>query len=118
MTFPLLSLTLATLRSPELGFFGFVIPTRTQTPFSSGWSFMAGDVGFRARCSTLHPRRTWLYVAFREQLEENVRFAVMNDDVKDEEAKGDDVIDLVRDRVAAGSCKSDRSIGSAILSRS
>lgn len=62
-TLPLLNLTLATLRSPELGFLGFVIPTRTQTPFISGLSFNCGDVGLRALCATRQPRMTWLYVA-------------------------------------------------------
>lgn len=60
MTLPLLNLTLATFRSPELGFLGFVVPTLTHTPFISGLSTKAGDVGFRARCSTRQPRRTWL----------------------------------------------------------
>ena len=65
MTVPLLNLTLATFLSPELGFFGFVVPTRRHTPFISGLSVLAsaGDVGFLARCPTRHPRRTWLYVA-------------------------------------------------------
>lgn len=51
------------MRSPELGFLGFVIPTRTQTPFISGLSFNCGDVGLRALCATRQPRMTWLYVA-------------------------------------------------------
>jgi hypothetical protein len=66
ITLPLLNRTLATFLSPELGFFGFVVPTRRHTPFISGLFTNAGDVGFRARCSTLHPRRTWLYVAWRD----------------------------------------------------
>ena len=57
-SFPLLSLNLATLRSPEFGFFGFTMPTRRQTPFISGRSTSAGDRALRARCSTRHPRRT------------------------------------------------------------
>lgn len=59
-SFPLLNLTLATLRSPELGFLGFVIPTLTQTPFISGRSFNWGEVSLRAGCGWRQPRRTWL----------------------------------------------------------
>jgi hypothetical protein len=66
MTLPLLKRTLATFLSPELGFLGFVVPTRRHTPFISGLLTSAGDVGFRARCSTRHPRRTWLYVAWSD----------------------------------------------------
>jgi len=33
---PLLNRTFAVLRSPEFGFFGFVMPTRIHTPFISG----------------------------------------------------------------------------------
>lgn len=73
MTLPLLNRTLATFLSPELGFFGFVVPTRRQTPFISGLLTNAGDVGFRARCSTRHPRRTWLYVAWRDEALEKDR---------------------------------------------
>jgi len=73
---PLLSLNLATLRSPELGFFGFTIPTRKHTPFISGLSTSAGDRALRARCSTRHPRRTWLKVARGEGVEEKVRNGV------------------------------------------
>jgi len=60
MTIPLLSRTLAILRSPEFGFFGFVVPTRKHTPFSSGLLRNAGDTARRALCPTLHPRSTWL----------------------------------------------------------
>ena len=63
ITVPLLNLTLAVLRSPEFGFFGFVVPTRRQTPFSSGVFTKAGEVALRAFCPVRHPRRTWLYVA-------------------------------------------------------
>lgn len=63
---PLLNRTLATLRSPELGFLGFTVPTRRQTPFISGRSIIAGDVGFRALCSFRHPRSTCMYVALCE----------------------------------------------------
>ena len=75
MTFPLLNRTLATFLSPELGFFGFVTPTRRHTPFISGQCEFAncGDVGFRARCPTLQPRMTWLYVADREIVVEKWR---------------------------------------------
>jgi hypothetical protein len=57
---PLLNLTLATLRSPEFGFFGFTVVTRKHTPFSSGLFARAGDVARRAFWPTLHPRITWL----------------------------------------------------------
>ena len=60
MTVPLLNLTLATFLSPELGFFGFVVPTRKHTPFISGLLMSAGDTGLRAFWPTLHPRSTWL----------------------------------------------------------
>jgi hypothetical protein len=36
ISLPLLNRILAVLRSPELGFFGFVMPTRMHTPFISG----------------------------------------------------------------------------------
>lgn len=77
MTLPLLNRTLATLRSPELGFFGFVTPTRRHTPFISGHLVLAncGDVGFRAFCPTLQPRMTWLYVACRDIVVEKERIA-------------------------------------------
>jgi hypothetical protein len=39
ITFPVLNRTLAILRSPELGFLGFVVPTFRHTPFSSGLFF-------------------------------------------------------------------------------
>jgi hypothetical protein len=60
MTFPLLNRTLATFLSPELGFLGFVTPTRKQTPFISGHFLVAscGEVGFRAFCPCRQPRRT------------------------------------------------------------
>lgn len=64
-TLPVLSLTLAIFLSPEFGFFGFVVPTFRHTPFISGRSASAGDVGLRARCATRQPRRTWLNVAGR-----------------------------------------------------
>ena len=58
MTVPLLNRTLATFLSPELGFFGFVVPTRKHTPFISGLLIKAGDTGLRAFCPTLHPLKT------------------------------------------------------------
>ena len=81
---PLLSRILATFRSPEFGFLGFTIPTRRHTPFISGRSIIAGEVGFRALCSLRQPRRTWLYVALwvgvlvkdRRSTEGCVRFVV------------------------------------------
>jgi len=59
-TLPLLNLILAVFRSPEFGFFGFVIPVFKHTPFIWGRLTSAGDRRLRARCSTRHPRRTWL----------------------------------------------------------
>jgi hypothetical protein len=62
-----LNLTLAIFRSAELGFLGFMMETRTQTPFMHGRfpSDSAGDTGFRAFCGLRHPLRTWLKVAQR-----------------------------------------------------
>lgn len=59
-TLPLLNRTLAVFRSPELGFFGFVIPVLRQTPFISGRLCSAGERRRRAFCGLRHPRRTWL----------------------------------------------------------
>jgi hypothetical protein len=73
ITMPLLNRTLATFLSPELGFLGFVVPTRRHTPFISGLNFSAGDVALLAFCPSLHPRRTWLYVARNGVLQENAR---------------------------------------------
>lgn len=64
MVIPLLNLTRATLRSPEFGFLGPVVYTLVQTPFMAGRLTSAGDVARRAFWPCLHPRRTWLYVAF------------------------------------------------------
>lgn len=49
-TFPDDSLTRAVLRSPELGFFGLVMPTLTHTPFMKGHCFSAsaGETAWRA----------------------------------------------------------------------
>lgn len=47
-TLPLLNRTLAIFLSPELGFFGFVVPTFRHTPFISGLFANAGDRSFRA----------------------------------------------------------------------
>jgi hypothetical protein len=79
MTMPLLNRTLATFLSPELGFFGFVVPTRRHTPFISGLSLRAGDVAFRAFCPVLHPLSTWLYVARNVVLLEKARVAAVGD---------------------------------------
>ena len=64
ITFPVLSLTLAIFLSPELGFFGFVVPTFKHTPFSSGLSLNWGDRSFRAFCAILPCRRTCINVHF------------------------------------------------------
>lgn len=61
--FPLLSRTLQVLRSPELGFLGFVVPTRRQTPAISGRMVRAGEVFLRAGCGLRQCLSTWLYVA-------------------------------------------------------
>jgi len=76
ISFPLLNLTLAVFLSPELGFFGFVMPTLIHTPFISGLNDNCGDVFFRARWATRQPRRTWLNVAGRGVEEVNVRWRV------------------------------------------
>ena len=67
MTRSELNLTLAILRSAELGFLGFMMPTRRHTPFMQGRfpSDSAGDTGLRARFSLRQPRSTWLKVAQR-----------------------------------------------------
>lgn len=62
MTFPVLKRTLAIFLSPELGFFGFVVPTFKHTPLSSGLSFNWGDRSFRAFRCARPPRRTWISV--------------------------------------------------------
>jgi hypothetical protein len=56
-TLPVLNRTLATFRSAELGFFGFVVPTLRQTPLSSGamTSRRAGETAWRARCCFRQP---------------------------------------------------------------
>ena len=74
MTLPLLNRTLAILRSPEFGFLGFVIPTRTHTPLSCGLSTMAGDVTLRALCATRQPLSTWLSVVLTRAVLEKVRW--------------------------------------------
>jgi hypothetical protein len=62
MTFPVLNLTLAIFLSPELGFFGFVVPTFRHTPFNSGLSLNCGDRSFRAFCAILPCLRTCIKV--------------------------------------------------------
>lgn len=62
MTFPVLNLTLAILRSPELGFLGFVVPTLRQTPFNSGRFLSCGERSFRALWEARPDRRTWIRV--------------------------------------------------------
>ena len=65
ITFPLLNLTLAIFLSPELGFFGFVVPTFKQTPFISGLFASAGDRSFRGGLVPLPSRTTWFRVIGR-----------------------------------------------------
>lgn len=62
MTFPVLKRTLAIFLSPELGFFGLVVPTFKQTPFSSGLFASCGDRSFLALCADLPCRSTWINV--------------------------------------------------------
>lgn len=62
MTLPVLNRTLAIFLSPELGFFGFVVPTFKHTPLSSGLFFNCGDRSFRAPCADLPWRRTCINV--------------------------------------------------------
>jgi hypothetical protein len=62
MILPLLSLTLAVFRCPELGFLGFVMPTLRQTPFISGRPTIAGLRERRFFWGLRHPLRTWLRV--------------------------------------------------------
>jgi hypothetical protein len=62
---PLLSRTRATLRSPELGFFGLTVPTLTHTPFICGRPTMKGEMRRRAGWGLRQPRRTCISVAGR-----------------------------------------------------
>jgi hypothetical protein len=75
MTFPVLSLTLAIFLSPELGFFGFVVPTFKHTPFSSGLSLNCGDRSFRAFCAILPCLRTCINVHLFARVEGTGRAA-------------------------------------------
>lgn len=67
MTLPLDRRTLAVLRWPELGFFGFVTPTFRQTPFISGrfCEASAGDTACRAFLGCRPCVRTWFSVMQR-----------------------------------------------------
>lgn len=49
------------------------MPVLRQTPFISGLLARAGERPRRARCSLRQPRRTWLYVACAEGVDENLR---------------------------------------------
>jgi hypothetical protein len=77
-TLPLLRRTLAVFLSPELGFFGFVIPVLRHTPFISGRLESAGERRRRARCSLRQPRRTWLYVASALGVDEKLRVVIFD----------------------------------------
>lgn len=74
-TLSLLNLTLATFRSAELGFFGFMTVTLRHTPFIHGFPVvdMAGETGLRAGWGLRAPRITWLNVAVAGALVENAR---------------------------------------------
>jgi hypothetical protein len=69
-TFPLLNLTLAIFLSPELGFFGFVVPTFKHTPFISGLFANAGDRSFRGGLIFRPLRTTCISVIFGRGVEE------------------------------------------------
>ena len=69
---PLLNRTLAIFLSPELGFFGFVMPTRKHTPFIAGLCTSCGDTFLRAFWPTRHPLNTWLKVAHCDGVAMNV----------------------------------------------
>src|SRR5208282_3155693 len=59
---PLVSRTLATLRSAEFGFFGVVVYTRVHTPRFCGEEASAGTLDFQA--GSLRPVRiNWVVVA-------------------------------------------------------
>lgn len=64
-TLSLLKRTLATFRSAELGFLGFMTVTLRHTAFMHGFPDvdMAGETGLRAGCACRAPRITWLKVA-------------------------------------------------------
>src|SRR3954466_8216132 len=63
---PFVSLTRATLRSAEFGFFGVVVYTRVQTPRFCGLFRIAGDLLLFS--SVWRPLRTsWLIVGIRVQ---------------------------------------------------
>lgn len=62
ITFPLLNRTLAIFRAPELGFFGFVVPTFRHTPFISGRLASAGDRSLRGGLTPRPLRMTWIKV--------------------------------------------------------
>lgn len=57
MTLPVDRRTRAVLRSPELGFLGFVMPTLMHTPLSAGALIAdsAGETACRARCGLRQP---------------------------------------------------------------
>ena len=76
MTFPLLSLTFAVLRCPELGFLGFVTPTFRHTPFIAGRfaALRAGETAWRAFLGRRLVRvRSWLRVMDWDGVELNER---------------------------------------------
>lgn len=60
--FPVVSLTRATLRTAEFGFFGFCVPTLTQTPFLCGQACRFGDLERAIDFCLRAPRITWLKV--------------------------------------------------------
>jgi len=60
--FPVVSLTLATLRLAELGFFGFAMIRRVTTPFLCGEVSRSGDLDFSCFFGTLFARIDWLIV--------------------------------------------------------
>lgn len=75
---PVLSFTLAILRSPLFGFLGFVVPTRRQTPFRWGRLARAGDSACRARALVRGWRRTCIKVVERGVVEESGRVWILD----------------------------------------
>ena len=61
---PLLSLTLATFRMAELGFLGFVVKIREQTPLTKGEPSSAGARFTGGRCGLRAPLATCRYVTW------------------------------------------------------
>lgn len=105
---PLLNLHLAIFLSPELGFLGFVMPTRRHTPFIAGLCTSCGETFLRAFWPTRHPLSTWLKVASCDGVEANVR----RKPLKCENVVGDDICCRID---GEGTCRRRRRNVSGIL---